>query len=250
MSPDRTVLLAIPHYNDTERLGPFLSELLDKLPSRFEIVVSDDGSLPSEQRRLREMVGEFRGGRAGAVVRAIFATRNTGKGGAVRRAWDTADPSMDLAFVDADGAVSAAEFLRAEDFFVRQELHGVLFGSRVKMLGRTVNRSLTRHLTGRVFATLVSILGEVPAYDTQCGLKIIRRSAWDLIRPHQMTPGFAFDVELCLLCRAFGVGVVEFPVDWTDVPGSKVRLLRDSQRMALEVVRIRRRLQNLPSRPV
>jgi dolichyl-phosphate beta-glucosyltransferase len=120
-----------------------------------------------------------------------------------------------------------------------------LFANRVKMLGRRVERSLTRHLSGRVFATLVSNVGRVPAYDTQCGLKMLGVEAYGRIRPHQRTVGFAFDVELCLLLLRFGLRVVEFPVDWRDVPGSKVRLLRDSWRMAWEVFRIRRRVEGL-----
>jgi len=39
--------------------------------------------------------------------------------------------------------------------------------------------------------------------------------------------------------------VIEFPVDWRDVPGSKVNLLRDSWRMAREVFRIRRRVDGI-----
>jgi hypothetical protein len=113
------------------------------------------------------------------------------------------------------------------------------------MLGRIVERSLKRHLSGRVFATLVSIVGRVPAYDTQCGLKILRRSAFEKIRPHQQTIGFAFDVELCLLLRKFGCRIIEFPVDWSDIPGSKVNLLRDSTRMAREVFKIRHRVDGI-----
>jgi hypothetical protein len=42
--------------------------------------------------------------------------------------------------------------------------------------------------------------------------------------------------------------VEEFPVDWHDVPGSKVHLLRDSFRMGREILRIRNRLRAMGSR--
>jgi dolichyl-phosphate beta-glucosyltransferase len=76
---------------------------------------------------------------------------------------------------------------------------------------------------------------------------MMRRAAFEKIRPHQETVGFAFDVELCLLLLKFGFRVIEFPVDWRDVPGSKVNLLRDSWRMAREVFRIRRRVNGIRS---
>lgn len=238
--------LVIPHYNDAERLVPFLADLCTGLPGHFEVLVSDDGSLESEREALRRIVREAQvGTRLGPVIRdPVFTGKNTGKGGAVLRGWDVAAEADVLAFADADGAVGVDEIVRAEASF-RSGNYDALFANRVKMLGRTVERSLKRHLSGRVFATLVSNVAQVPAYDTQCGLKMLRRAAFEKIRPHQETVGFAFDVELCLLLLKFGLRVIEFPVDWRDVPGSKVSLVRDSWRMAREVFRIRRRVEAL-----
>lgn len=243
-------LLVIPHYNDTSRLKSFLEALQQGLPERFCILVSDDGSTPPERERLVALIYAVQQKQLGSgpvFLDPLFTPRNTGKGGAILRGWDHAGDSDLLAFADADGAVSAAEILRAESFFRLPEAAtaDAVFASRVKMLGRTVERSLKRHLSGRIFATLVSIVGRVPAYDTQCGLKILRRSAFEKIRPHQQSVGFAFDVELCLLLRKFGCHTLEFPVDWADIPGSKVSLLRDSNRMALEVFKIRHRVDGL-----
>ena len=171
---------------------------------------------------------------------------NSGKGGAVFRGWREGAGYGLLAFADADGAVSAREILRAEQH-MRSSSPSIdaLFGSRVKMLGRTIHRSRIRHYSGRVFATLVSVVGRVPAYDTQCGLKILTAAAFKKINPHAQSVGFAFDVELLLLLLKTGQRVVEFPIDWEDIAASKVHLLRDSTRMAREVFRIRRRLDAL-----
>lgn len=244
MMPEGT-LLVVPCYNDVARLSEFLPELVGGLPGRFRVLVSDDGSEEGEREALRELVGGLAGG--GVGVEVVFAERNTGKGGAVMRGWGRGEGCDLLAFVDADGAVGVGEVVRAEEFLRSGEGEGVsaLFGSRVKMLGRTVERSLGRHLSGRVFATLVSSLGGVPAYDTQCGLKIVRRGALERIGGYLECEGFAFDVELCLLLRRAGLAIVEFPVDWRDVPGSKVSLVRDAWRMAWEVVRIVRRVEGV-----
>jgi glycosyltransferase involved in cell wall biosynthesis len=238
--------LVIPNYNDASRLGPFLGDLSRELPGHFEILVSDDGSRPEEREALRRVVRDALAGWSGAAILLdpLFVDKNTGKGGAVMRGWDAAVEADLVAFADADGAVGAGEIVRAEAYF-RETDYDALFATRVKMLGRRVERSLKRHLSGRVFATLVSNVARIPAYDTQCGLKILRRGALEKIRPYQETVGFAFDVELCLLLLKFGFRVIEFPVDWRDVPGSKVSLLRDSWRMAREVFRIRRRVEGI-----
>ena len=111
------------------------------------------------------------------------------------------------------------------------------------MMGRSIQRSLYRHLTGRIFATLVSEIGGIPAYDTQCGFKILKTEAYQKIRPYLETLGFAFDVELALLLNKLGKRIIEFPIDWHDVPGSKVSMIRDSISMALEVLKIRDRVR-------
>ena len=244
MNKSRT-LFVIPHYNDTDRLASFLPQLIDVLPEHFDILVSDDGSTNNEQEKLAMLcrATESRGD-APRLLPPLFIERNTGKGGAIQRGWNVAQAVHGiLAFADADGAVSADEIVRAEHAF-RHDVSdvGFLLGSRVKMLGRTVTRSFKRHLSGRIFATLVSELCGIPVYDTQCGLKIIKRRAWEAIADRPKTEGFAFDVELLLLVIKVGEKVVEFPVDWQDIPGSKVSLFRDSWRMALEVVAIRNRI--------
>jgi len=242
-------LLVIPHYNDSERFRPFLKELLETLPCRFTILVSDDGSEVNDQKQLKTLIQEFKSQNISfqcELSEPIFTFTNTGKGGAVYRGWDKAEGCSCLVFADADGAVSAGEILRAESYFRSQECTAdALFASRVKMLGRSIERSLLRHLSGRVFATLVSEIGEVPAYDTQCGLKILRTESYKKIRPYLQSTGFAFDVELLLVLKKFACQVIEFPVDWHDVPGSKVSLIRDAVRMATEVLKIKKRVQSL-----
>ena len=241
-------LLVIPHFRDTARFGPFLEELMAVLPPHFDVLVSDDGSGSAEVATLCSLISKKRaslGSDAPILLDPLLHEGNTGKGGAVIRGWDMGKGYSLVAFADADGAVTATEILRAEQYFRSQSPSDALFGSRIKMLGRSIRRNPIRHVSGRIFATLVSVVSGLPAYDTQCGFKILTQQAFESVHPHLVSTGFAFDVELCLLLVKAGHSVIEFPLDWSDVPGSKLNLLRDSIRMTVEVFRIRRRVAAL-----
>ena len=246
-------LLVIPHFNDSARLEPFLEGLMITLPAHFSILISDDGSSRDEKEKLRSLISNFKLAQPdeSADLRdPLFTNRNTGKGGAVHRGWKCSEGFSTLAFTDADGAISAGEIVRAESYFRSPGCDAdALFGSRIKMLGRTIHRSLLRHLTGRVFATLVSEIGNIPAYDTQCGLKMLTAEAYQKVQSHLCTQGFSFDVELALMILKTGGKIIEFPIDWHDVPGSKVSLFPDSARMVYEVLKIKKRMNSLDGMP-
>jgi hypothetical protein len=98
---------------------------------------------------------------------------------------------------------------------------------------------MKRHLLGRVYATLVSELLQVPVYDSQCGLKLVPRAAFEKVRDRLVVKDFAFDVELMVSLLDTGCEIREVPINWHETPGGKVNLLKDSWRMARDVWRIR-----------
>ena len=55
----------------------------------------------------------------------------------------------------------------------------------------------------------------------------------------QRIDDFGFDVEILYLARKNGLQIIEVPVNWTDVSGTKVKVGRDSLRMFVDIVTIR-----------
>jgi dolichyl-phosphate beta-glucosyltransferase len=247
------VLLVIPNYRDAARLEPFLRELVTVLPREVGVMVSDDGSGAAEVAKMQNVVECIRPLSMGPLLLdPLVAECNRGKGAAVYAGWQAGIDGAGgvewdaLAFADADGAVSAREILRGVMAFrSRGDATDGLIGSRIKMLGRNVERKVFRHLSGRLFATFVSLISGLTSYDTQCGFKIFRRVAVERILPKATAFGFAFDVELLLLAQRSGFRTEEFPVDWRDVDGGKVNVFRDALPMLVEVWRAREAVEGM-----
>jgi len=97
-----------------------------------------------------------------------------------------------------------------------------------------------RHITGRVFNTLIRALVLPALNDTQCGFKMFRADvAEDLFR-RQTLMGWSFDVELLYIASRRGIPILEIPIPWYFNPESKISVVRDSWRMFTDLLAIRR----------
>lgn len=242
-SPSQAVYLVIPCLRESRRIGLFLAELCLEADSLGEVSVCviDDGSGLEEAARMRALVRDLQVHHH-SLLPLLALPENIGKGGAVYEGWSTHQGELWLMFVDADGSVSAKEVARLIKLARQEkEYNRAYFASRVKMLGRLVERLLRRHLMGRIYATLVSELLHVPVYDSQCGCKLVPRVCFENVREQLSFMGFSFDVDLLMALREDGCEVVEVPVDWKEIPGGTIHLIRDSWRMFCDVMRLRKR---------
>lgn len=241
--PAATVHLVIPCYQESGRIEPFLKELcaVTRELGGVTILVVEDGSDAEETARMRGIIAPLCRQNE-HLLPPLFLPQNLGKGGAVYAGWDQA-PSVDwLAFVDADGSCSANEvsnLIRR----VRQQPAPLtaVFASRWDQTSSKVQRQWKRRLMGRIFGTLVATLLRIPIHDSQCGLKLVPRAAYQRIAPTLRIHGFAFDVELLAALHDSGCDFEEVSIAWHETPGGHVHLIRDSFRMARDVLAIRRR---------
>ncbi len=179
--------------------------------------------------------------------------QNQGKAEAVRRGMLGAlDSHADyVGFWDADLATpldTIPQFLDLAES--RPELE-IIMGSRVKLLGRKIERRTARHYIGRAFATATSMILGLAVYDTQCGAKLFRASSsLKALFAQPFVSRWIFDVEIIARLIQARRGkqlpqpeqvIYEFPLtEWRDVPGSKLGY-GDFTRAAWELLQIRNR---------
>ena len=125
----------------------------------------------------------------------------------------------------------------------------VAIGSREGIGATRVGEPAYRHIMGRVFNAVVRLLAVPGINDTQCGFKAFRHEAAQNIFSRTLLHAgqgpvhgprvTGFDVEVLFIARQVGYTVVEVPVYWEHVAGSKVQPLPDSFRMFADVLRVR-----------
>ena len=238
------VTVVIPAYNEARRLPSLLAEfqpLLDSEP-RLSLLIVDDGSELEHFQAIEAIVARYVA--AGQKINLVRLPQNSGKGAALAKGFELAQTPY-VGFIDADGSVSATEFMRLACYLTQDPLVDAVLASRVKMLGMKVERRLLRHLMGRVFATAVSVVFDIAVYDSQCGCKIYRRDAVMPLLPMVHSKGWLWDTQLMILLYVRGKNLIEVPVRWSEVPGSKVSLLWDPLRMLGELLLFRRHLTTL-----
>ncbi len=191
----------------------------------------DDGSADATARVAAGMAGPD------SRVR-VESAPHAGKGWAVRAGMLTARGRFRMMF-DADMAMPVT---RIGGFLARmEEGWDVVIGSREAAGASRSGESAARHVRGRVFNHVVSLLAVSGYGDTQCGFKCFRSEAADRLFKLQRTRGFAFDVELLYLARRLDMKVLEMPIEWRHDGASTVRPLADSLEMLRDAALVRLR---------
>ena len=238
--------IVIPCYNEENRLD--IRRFRDFANSSHSItfLFVNDGSTDKTLSMLQALSASDPGKFA-----VLDLQPNRGKAEAVRRGILSAiDAHPDyVGFWDADLATpleAIVQFLEMGES--RPELE-MIMGSRVKLLGRKIERHRSRHYLGRCFATAVSAVLGLEVYETQCGAKLFRASSdLQMLFQQPFHSRWIFDVEIIARLIQASRGnelmspehvIYEFPLtEWRDVPGSKLRS-SDFFRAAWELARIR-----------
>ena len=232
--------IVIPAHNEAGRILPYLREILDyceRQGRRYELLVVDDGSTDSTSLVVEGLA------RVHPAVRTLRLPHCQGKGAAVRTGMQSALGCLQL-FTDADGATPIQELARLETALA--EGADLAIGSRA-MAARlpefTVHARVYRTVLGSLFNAVVRQGGIPGISDTQCGFKLFRREIAQELFSYASIDGFGFDLEVLYLAQQRGYRIAEVPVNWSDQPGSKVRVLRDGLAMLRDLAVIRRNHQ-------
>jgi len=235
--------VVVPAYNEEKRIGDTLATILTHLQAQaftYEIIIVDDGSNDGTARVVESRI------RGLDNARLIAYQPNRGKGYAVRQGMLASEGDLAL-FTDADLSTPVTEIEVALGHL--QNGFDVVIGSRA-LAGSEISRyqPLYRRVGARVFNVLRDGIAGVDISrfkDTQCGFKAFRGPVARKLFGLLCIDGFMFDVEMLSVATRLGYRIYEMPVHWRDMPGSKLRLVRDTARMFRDLAMIRFKHSNL-----
>ena len=228
--------IVIPAFNEEQRLEKSLKALHGYFHDQglpVELILVEDGSTDATAAIARQTAAHI----PEMQFLLLQNSRNLGKGLSVRRGMLKAQGEYTL-LTDADLSTPIEEFQKLFHALNTEPAH-IAIGSRdLPDSDVQIRQSQMRERSGKVFNLLVRLLFGMSFRDTQCGFKIFKTEACRNLFAKQSVSRFSFDVEILLMAREAGLGIVEVPVVWRHDQGSRVRFVRDGSRMILDLGRI------------
>ena len=229
--------IIVPAYNEADRLPDTILRIQKHSRSwnfPIEVIVVVE---PSEDRTFALAENAVK---SWIDLRVLTHHEKRGKGFAVRSGMLRARGDL-IFFTDADLSTPLQDLDAALALFAHDRSIDLIVGNRMHPDSQILQRqNVSRERMGKAFNRIVQTLTGLGIRDTQCGFKGFRNRAAKEIFGRQRIDGFSFDVEVLLLARAMGFAIAELPVHWTNSEASHVHPVRDSTRMFLDVVRVRR----------
>lgn len=229
MSIER-LTIAVPVYNERERVEPALKELLaTDFPVEVEVIVVDDGSSDGT----RDLLGRLP---LPPNVRVVLHERNQGKGAALRTALDAASGDVFVPF-DADLEYKPEDLVRCLQPIIEGEGGDVVYGTRA--FGSHTSFNFWYVVGNKLINLWANVLFNCYISDLETCFKMVRT---DVLRSLGLRAnGFDIEAEVTAKLLRAGYRPFEVPIDYkarTRAQGKKINW-RDGVIALWTVLRIR-----------
>ncbi|HEX7555579.1 MAG TPA: dolichyl-phosphate beta-glucosyltransferase [Leptolinea sp.] len=231
--PSPFLSIILPVHNEEKRLPGTLQQVARFISAQSfnsEVLIVENGSNDRSYEIARQFSMEHPSFFA-------FHEDQRGKGLAVRNGMLNARGDYRI-FCDVDFSMPVDEIVR---FLPPQQVNAdIVIGSREAIGAVRYHEPAYRHFIGRIFNSMVRLTTLPGLQDSQCGFKLFTAQCAEAVFQKQTLNGMSFDVEVLFIARRLGYSIIEIPIPWYFNQDSRVRLVDDSMRMAIDLFIIRR----------
>lgn len=234
-SEQPTVSIVIPVYDAGDRLVQSferIEQYVQSVPFGIEVVIVNDGSTSTEHEQMFSFANERN------AVRYVRHEKNEGKGRAVADGIAVAGAPI-VVFTDVDVPYNLSVITRMRDELERDARLSFVVGSR-RHPESSIERpyGMVRAVASRVYSAVSRAVVGDSFTDVACGCKAFRRDAARLLFSDLTIRRFAFDTELFLRAKQYGLHYKEVPVIFSHGGKSTVRIIPATIRMVRDLARL------------
>jgi glycosyltransferase involved in cell wall biosynthesis len=221
ISPDPTIEIVIPVYNEEAGLAGSITTLHDfladgrNMPYDWRIVIADNASTDGTLALAHELSAKL------DRVQIVHLDEK-GRGRALKTAW-AQSPAQILTYMDVDLSTDLNGLLPLVCSIASGHSE-LAIGTRLAP-GARVTRGAKREFISRSYNAILHVLLRARFSDAQCGFKAIRADIARELLPRVADQAWFFDTELLMLAQRRGLRIAEIPVDWVDDPDSRVDIV-------------------------
>jgi len=199
------ISVIVPAHNEEQHIAQNISVIISTLYGlgiTYEIIVIDDCS-DDDTYLATDKVSRERG------VVIYRKVKQQGKGAAIKTGWKMATGEYCLV-IDADLQIKPIEiktFIKLLDLYDAD----VVIGNK-RHCYSNVEYPLRRRIVSYCYNLMNRIIFGISLRDTQCGFKLFKKSALDMVMDKVLVKRFAFDLEVMVALHDNKVRIVDAPV--------------------------------------
>jgi len=219
----------IPAYNEEKIIQNTIDNIFEWSKTsllEIKLVIINNNSTDSTESILKK----------NSLKNSSFFYKNEekqGKGHAIKAGLALA--SSNVLILDADLSVSIDQF---QPKWLELK-NTAISGSR--FMGKVVGTPARRTFTGKIFSMIVKKYFNMKVDDTQCGFKFISYNQMSTIEENLTVGNFAYDIDLLMTMKKLNINLIDFPVTYIHNDDSSVRILRDSVKMFMTILKLKRK---------
>jgi glycosyltransferase involved in cell wall biosynthesis len=231
----KSIEFVMPVYNEEKDLEKSITVLYKYLSSNiknnWKITIADNASTDRTAEVGKRLSRKFN-------KADYFYVNRKGRGIALRKTWMKSEFDY-VAYMDIDLSTDLKHISKLIEKL--DDGYDIVSGNRLMKQSKT-KRSFLREILSQGYNTLLRLFLWTKITDAQCGFKAARTETVKKLIPLVKDNSWFFDTELLLIAEKKKYRIKQIPIEWTEDPDTRVKVVRTVLSYLKDIIRMRFKL--------